>query len=96
MVYDPVHLIASDTNFLLQRLTYHRTGIKSIVQWGTTRHVLSKETVGESETYSHDSYTSGAIHSVTLTSLHSGQTYYYRCGDPAFGVRNNYLIFKHS
>jgi len=76
------------------RLTYHRTGIKSIVQWGTNNHALSKEAVGESEIYSHDTYTSGAIHSVTLASLNAGQTYFYRCGDPAFGVRNNYLIIK--
>ncbi|CAL4981291.1 unnamed protein product [Urochloa decumbens] len=57
----------------------------SVVDYGTSPGNFTESETGYCTTYQYRSYTSGAIHRVTIGPLQPGTTYYYRCGGGTAG-----------
>ncbi|CAO2143974.1 unnamed protein product [Urochloa humidicola] len=57
----------------------------SVVEYGRSPGKYTASETGFSTTYKYRSYTSGAIHHVTIGPLEPGTTYYYRCGGTVAG-----------
>nr|CAB3489729.1 unnamed protein product [Digitaria exilis] len=75
-----VHISAVGPNAMGITCITNERSAPSVVEYGTSTGEYSASETGYHTTYQFLSYTSGAIHRVTIGPLEPGTTYYYRCG----------------